>query len=110
MSLTLAEFVYANQPCNYFSFSNNTHELVIDVIGKLLTLHPHVDKFSSRSQTNLFFTRGGVLFQQYSMNHVPDEKVVYVFLDDLEVIKFNYLAYFQVKRDAYGDVNVQDGQ
>ena len=108
MSQTLAEFVDANQPYNYFSFSNNTHELVVDVVGKLLTLHPHVDKYSSRSQTNLFFTRGGVLFQEYRINHLPDEKIVYINLDDLEIIKFNYLGYFQIKRDNYGDISVQN--
>jgi hypothetical protein len=108
MSQTLAEFIDANQPYNYFSFSNNTHELVIDVVGKLLILHPHVDKYSSRSESNLFFTRGGVLFQQYGINHLPNEKLVYIMLEDLEIIKFNYLGYFQIKRDSYGDISIQD--
>ena len=110
MSQTIAEFVDTNQPYNYFSFSNNTDELVIDVIGKLLTLHPHVDKFSSRSETNLLFIRGGVLFQQYGINHLPQEKLIYIDLEDLEIIKLNYLGYFQIRRDSYGDVNIQDSQ
>ena len=64
MSQTLVEFTDSKKPYNYFSFSNTTHELVIDMVGMSLSLHPHVDKFNGRAETNLIFIRKGIKFPQ----------------------------------------------
>ena len=97
MSQTLVEFTDSNKPYNYFSFSDTTHELVIDMAGMSLSLHPHVDKFNGRTETNLIFTRKGIKFPQYRIIQLSDEKMVYIYHEDSEIIKFNYANYFQLR-------------
>jgi hypothetical protein len=109
MSQTLVEFTDSNKPYNYFSFSNTTHELVIDMMGMTLSLHPHVDKFNGRAETNLIFIRKSIKFPQYRIIQLSDEKIVYIYHEDSEIIKFNYANYFQIKRAALSDVYINLG-
>lgn len=106
MSQTMGEFKDINKPYNYFSFSNTTHELIIDIDGKILSLHPHVNTYNGKSDNNLIFVRGGILFQHYRINHLLEEKIVYVYHEDLEIIKFSYANYFQIRRTSYSDVDI----
>jgi len=109
MLQTLVEYTDSNKPYNYFSFSNTTHELVIDMVGMNLSLHPHVDKFDERAETNLIFIRKGIKFPQYRIIQLSNEKIVYIYHEDSEIIKFNYANYFQIKRAALGDVDINLG-
>lgn len=108
MAYTVGEFLENNKPYNYFQFANNTHQLIIDMKGQLIKLQPLPNQMdASQNSQQITFIRGVPYFQHYRIDHDIEDKVILIFYENTEIVKFNYTSYFNIKYDSYQDIKIQ---
>jgi hypothetical protein len=105
MAYTIGEFSDNNIPYNYFSFANNTHNLIIDIKGQILKFQPFANLINgSQDAQQIVFVRAGLQFQHYRIDNDENDKVVSIFHENSAILRFNYTSYFHMKREEYQDV------